>query len=64
MSQMLNTSDTTVVAFRSNAARIRRPPATEESRGAILFFTGVRYERVEPEAPKAKRRAKPRPENV
>ena len=64
MSQPVTTSDSTVVAFRHDMARVRRPIAGEEALGAILFFTGVRYERPAAEAPKAKRRAKPRPEEA
>jgi hypothetical protein len=44
-------STATVVTFPATARRFRRADA-EAPRGAILLFTGIRYERMpEPEAP-------------
>jgi hypothetical protein len=46
MSHMQTTLGGTVVAFRSSETRSKRAaPSAGEQRGAILLFTGVRYER-------------------
>lgn len=38
---------TTILTFVQNPARTR-PPAPNEATGAILMFTGIRYERMVP----------------
>jgi hypothetical protein len=51
MSQVQSLPGGTVVAFRSTGHKTRRPAAsTGEGRGAILLFTGIRYERTHVEA--------------
>jgi hypothetical protein len=46
MNQMQTTTGGTVIPFRSPDGRYRRTVLPDgEQRGAILLFTGVRYER-------------------
>ncbi|MFE1603086.1 hypothetical protein [Methylobacterium sp. ID0610] len=42
----------TIVPFPASAPRTRRPETAEPERGAILLFTGVRYERPCEPAPR------------
>jgi hypothetical protein len=63
MSQPLG-EERRVVPFAAPLGRVRRESADESgARGAILLFTGVRYERLAPEPvePKPRRRKPARP---
>ena len=61
MTQVQSSSGGTVVAFRSTGHKTRRPASQGEGRGAILLFTGVRYDRMDAEPSQSA--APPRPES-
>ena len=48
MQDIWTRSPAVVIAFPDSAARPQRPLPSNEPRGEILLFTGVRYERPSP----------------